>query len=233
MRRHQNHNAQTTPSPESARRAANTAPARWLATAIIAGAAAGSAVGLLALTQPAATAQARPDNPTPVAIVDLNKILAQLEEQRDQAAILETLEAEQNDLIKKLESEVETLKGEIEVLPAGQERRQILEQLARTQVREQTERRFAQLLLEDRARGMLTDLFGKIQTAITEYAKREGYEIVLSSDAAIRFPTGLNLQQTDLFISNRRVLFAADAVDISDSIATLMNNNYRLRNDAP
>jgi len=205
---------------------------RWIAPSLVAALVAASMLALLGNTQSHATAQARAGaSQGSVAVVDVNRVLGQLDEQRARAAELEALNVENARRLEALGRELRSLADEIDVLPEGAERRTKFEEAVRLRVRLRTEEEFANALRLDRQAMMLSELFKSIETATAEYARREGFTIVFSSDQGAELRQGMNYQQVDLFLSNRRVLFAADAIDISQGVATMMNNNYRMRND--
>lgn len=202
---------------------------RWIAPSLVAAAVAVSVFALLGNTQPHATAQARgsagSDN---VAVIDVNRVLDELDESRARMSELEAYATEQAQRQQAMASELRALADEIDVLPDGPEKRAKFEEAQRLRVRLRTEQEVTNALGLDRRALILSDLFGKIETAAEQYAQQEGFTIVLSSDQSARLREGMSYQQVDLFLSNRRVLYAADSVDISQQVAAMMNNAYRM-----
>ncbi|MEM7623174.1 MAG: hypothetical protein AAF235_08205, partial [Planctomycetota bacterium] len=58
-------------------------------------------------------------------------------------------------------------------------------------------------------------------------ARSEGYDIVYIDDSGVELPTQPTEQQALQIILSRRVLFASNAIDITDELQRLMNNRYR------
>jgi Skp family chaperone for outer membrane proteins len=221
--------------PGRPRRTALAVAARWLAPSLLSVAAAAGCLSLLSATRPSATAQSRPMSAAPrVAVVDMNRILDQLDEQRTRLSEIDALRNELQRRIEELAGNLHTLTNEIKVLPPNSpERQKATEEAARLEVRIKTEERFAQLLVENRTVQILSELFNKIEQAVSDYAAREGYSVVIASDKGAALPAGASYQQANLFFSSRRVLHVSPDADISEQVATAMNNAYRLKGNNP
>lgn len=204
---------------------------RWLVPSVLAVIVAAGLLSLLHAVEAPATAQSRAAAATGrVAVVDMNRVLELLDEQRARLSELDTMRTDLQQRIEAMAGELHTLTSEIKVLPADSaERQKAIEEAARLEVRIKTEERFAQLLVEDRTVLILSDLFSKIEQAVADYAQREGYALVMTSDKGATLPKGTPYQQANLFFSSRRVLYFADDADISEQVATAMNNAYRLQ----
>ncbi len=204
---------------------------RWAFLAVVALAAAGL---WRAGSQQAHAERASFGAPCCVGVLDLNTVLSTLAER-------ESREAQLREFIQSKESKLEAIKKqgqqaqkELEdlrkVLPPGStETESKAEDVVRLQMTLKAESELSQALVENMQKKMHLELFNKISDAAKRYAEREGYLIVLSSDAGFRIPPNANEEQTQSAIVGRRVLYGAEAVDISSGVAQMMNNEFKAR----
>ena len=172
--------------------------------------------------------------PCCVAVLDLNSVLSSLAER-------ESREAELRGFIQSKESKLEAIKKqgqqmqkELEdmrkVLPPGApEAEAKAEEMVRVQMNLKLESELSQALVENKQKKMHLELFTKINDAAKRYADREGYLIVLSTDAGFRIPGSASEEQVQSAIVGRRVLYASEPVDISTGVAQMMNNEFQAR----
>lgn len=172
--------------------------------------------------------------PCCVGVLDLNAVLSGLSER-------ESREAQLREFIQSKESKLDAIKKqgqqtqkELEdmrkVLPSGSpEAESKAEDLVRLQMTLKAESELSQALVENMQKKMHLELFGKIADAAKRYAEREGYLIVLSSDANFRIPPSATEDQAQSAIVGRRVLYGSETVDISAGVAQMMNNEFKAR----
>lgn len=67
-------------------------------------------------------------------------------------------------------------------------------------------------------------LYNKINDAVKVIAQRDGWDIVLWNDSISKKVSLDHLQESAQLISTRHVFYAAEAVDISDTVTQYMNN---------
>lgn len=204
---------------------------RWAFLAVAALAAAGF---WRAGGQQAQAERASFQGPCCVGVLDLNSVLSSLSER-------ESREAELREFIQSKESKLDAIKKqgqqaqkELEdmrkVLPASSpESDAKAEDAVRLQMTLKAESELAQALVENKQKKMHVELFNKINDAARRYAEREGLLIVLSTDTGFRIPPSATEEQTQSAIVGRRVLYAAETVDISTGVAQMMNNEFKAR----
>lgn len=184
----------------------------------------------IAVTGP--TAQARIASllaePTSVAVVDIDSVLSQLDERARLEGQLEALASRLENEVNALKDAADNMTGDIDLFTPGTEqykdkRRQILEANARWQVQGELANR---IMLEERST-LQRSLFLKIMDGVRSYAESEGWDIVLIDDSREEVPRGLTREQFSAFISTRSVAYHAESVDISDAVATVLNNAFR------
>jgi hypothetical protein len=64
-----------------------------------------------------------------------------------------------------------------------------------------------------------------IRESAAKLAEQNGWDYVVVNDAAITLPEGDNVD-IGLEISSRRILYANDALDVTDQLISYMNGNF-------
>jgi len=167
--------------------------------------------------------------PTPVGTIDWLAATENLDEWRQMEQRIAERRSEHEQRLAALQNEIETLQGEIEVLPEGSdERRRQNREVARLSIRLQAEDRYAQQDLERMQTALQLELYQKIDAAVTRIAERDGYWIVLWDDSQVKRVDPRQLSQSIELISRRQVFYTSDEkVDITDEVVDLMNNEFR------
>jgi Skp family chaperone for outer membrane proteins len=163
-----------------------------------------------------------------VGSIDLNKILDQLDEKvfREQQLekFLKGLEDNVNDKAKALKQG----RTELDILVKGSpsyvsKREEVLRMTAQVQAEAQA----AKVLAEEKKKSLQVDLYEKIGDATREFAKKNGYDLIVVDDSKEKIPEDANPQQAQAAMVNKRVMFAAADIDVSDQIASQMNNEFK------
>lgn len=183
-------------------------------------------ISLAAYQAGSASYRALPE-PT-VAVVRLSTVINQLEERGARENELQAYIGERDAMIESLKKHFETVKSEYDLLPAGAERRSKAEDLERITSQLRTETDLAKLLIDRRRGEVFAEIFTKIDAAVTELAQSRGYTLVFSDDQESMPPPNPSEQQARAAIYGRRLLYADSAVDISDELVQMMNNQWRV-----
>jgi Skp family chaperone for outer membrane proteins len=161
-----------------------------------------------------------------VATVDLESVINNLNELpvREQAlqSFIDQKQADLQALVKDFESAQAAAEAAV---PGSQDYQTKLERVQRLGLRAELEKQFSEQLIAQRRAQTFADLFEKIRSSSQALATQRGYEIVLNSDEAMAVPSG-NEQQIRAFMISRRVLYAANHVDISGELLQMMNNQW-------
>lgn len=165
---------------------------------------------------------------SPVAVVEINRVLELLEEkavrEQELRVFLTDLERRVNDL----QDEVRGLAADLNILPRDQpEYQEKRQEFLRKQFQVRVEAELAELFAGERKKEQQIELFRKIQDGIKRYAEREGILLVLNNDGVIDIPSDAPIQQVEAAIVSRRVLYASPDIDISEDVAVMLNNEYR------
>lgn len=163
-----------------------------------------------------------------VGTIDLNKVLDQLDEktfrERQLEGFLKNLEDNVNERAKALKAGRDELNILIKGTPSYvAKREEVLRQTAQVQAEAQA----AKVLAEEKKKTMQVDLYDKIGEATREFAKKNGYDLIVVDDSKEKIPEEANPQQAQAAMVNKRVMFAAADIDVSDQIAAQMNNEFK------
>jgi Skp family chaperone for outer membrane proteins len=81
-----------------------------------------------------------------------------------------------------------------------------------------------------RMKALTKMLFDKVTVAITDYASREGIDVVISDfqpQVTEKALAAMNVEQLREFLNQRRVLYSSKQADVSDQIIALLDTKYR------
>lgn len=200
---------------------------RRLTSAMLIGIAVIGGSAMLVNAVPSAMAPA--PAPTTVGLVNLEALMNNLTELKDRNAEVKIISDEMIAKRTKLAEEVKEIEAQLSTsVPAGnmQERVRMTAELAekRQLLKIRSEGFSAQIDVINAQ--IIRELYGKVTKAIEEVAKREGYSLVLLDDRGIELSPQMSSDAVNQVILNKRILFADGSLDITDRIATVMNNDY-------
>lgn len=75
---------------------------------------------------------------------------------------------------------------------------------------------------------LIRDLYAKVQVAVDELAKREGYDIVILDDRSISIPNPAGMDSVNEVIGKKRLLYARPGIDVTDKVMQAMNAAYEV-----
>jgi Skp family chaperone for outer membrane proteins len=165
---------------------------------------------------------------TAVGIVNLEEVMKKLTEAEDLRKQLGDVAKKREDELVELDKKVKALEEEVKLIPDGAKDR--FEKIA---AREEAKlmgraRQSAYQELMDLDSGeVVRRMYMKIVDAVEVFAKKEGYELILLDDRLIKLPEVGKVNTMNAAIQARRVLFAENAIDITDRVVTLMNAEYK------
>ncbi len=172
--------------------------------------------------------------PTAIAIMNLKKLFDGLTEFAEKMTVLkEQKEASAKQLsdieeqIKKLDTELELIKDKdspdrlkkvgqkIVLIEQGKVLKNVLQQV-----------------LDIQAGAVTRGMYNKSIEAAEKLMKTDGWDMVLVDDRGISPPEkvgerGITVGEVDQVIQQRQIIAAVERVDITDSLITMMNNEYK------
>ena len=187
-------------------------------------------VGAWGLTSPSAQARITSmlAGPTAVATIDIDAVLQQLDERATLEEELKALGAELENDVNSMKASAEEKQGDLELFEPGSPdfvRTQRELQLADAEWRLRAE--FAQRVIREQQTRLQRTLFNRILDTCRDYAEREGWDIVLLDDSTEGIDPRMSAEQFSAFVSTRSVVYRNDTVDITNAVATAMNNAFR------
>lgn len=172
--------------------------------------------------------------PTRVALVDLERLMAGLNELKERNKVADATREGYFQELKKIQEEIKTMEIDLkDNIPrdATQERmNKRADLLEKRQLLEFRTKRY-DTLWDQQLGVIIRDLYGKTTRQIDAFAKREGFDLVLLDDRAIKLPDEAGMKDVNSLILNKRVLFASDALDITDRLVQVMNNEFAAGGD--
>ena len=169
--------------------------------------------------------------PTPtIATINLASVINGLEEIKAREKELESFIRERTTKLQDLEKRFEISKGEFDILSPRDSaaRRSKAEDLERLRMQIRFESELADALINARRGEIFGALFEKIDATVAELARSNGYTMVFSDDQDSMTPNNPTEQAARAAIYGRRVMYADNAVDITDELVQLMNNQWKI-----
>ncbi len=166
--------------------------------------------------------------PITLGVINIEKVINSLEELNVQQSRLDNLVTRRSKIVDDMAAQVKKVQDEIKLLPENSAQRaaKILE-LQELTIKLRLEGEVAYSVIDAQKGEIYAELFRKISDASMRFAQRNGYDMVLSSDAIAQTPQQGTEQQIKAFIVSRRVIFASDQIDVTDQLITMMNNEYK------
>ncbi|MBT8485025.1 MAG: OmpH family outer membrane protein [Phycisphaerales bacterium] len=165
--------------------------------------------------------------PSALATVNLETIFQRLDERS--AADSELLRiAEELDATRQARrDELEGLREELDLFAPGTPKHdELSQQLARQGYQLQAFLDFAGRKLDVHKAKALRELYRRIKETTSQYALQNGYDVVFVDDSVVPLPNEGTEAETMRQISARRTLFSNPAIDVTENIINLMNDQF-------
>jgi len=185
-----------------------------------------AAVAVVGLGWTAVRGQGGTASPTSVAVVDMTRVFQSLKVQT-------SFEAERNARRQELQAEAQerqqaaqALQSDLEMLtPGTQAFNDKQAELERAAIDLQVWTRYEQQRLSRETMAQVEKVYRDVREATSRIAEDSGYDIVLL-DQPEEDLEAENFQQLLAQIGSRKVLYAGDRVDLTDTVIRRMNNEY-------
>lgn len=167
--------------------------------------------------------------PTPVATVDVSRVLEQIDERSDWDVRIETLKGSIQQEAATRRSAMERRLAESEEAGTPEDRQRIRDEIALMQLRLESWAAVKQAEVDREESLKWRSIYRNLRREAQRVAEAEGFAMVMVDDSVGDIRTAAQsqvpLQQQVLEqITNRRILFAANAIDITDQVIVRMNN---------
>lgn len=174
--------------------------------------------------------------PTRVGVIDLAKLINDLDELKDRNGEVQVKAGAYKKELDKLKEEVEALQRRLEhevprtdIKLRIEVRTQLAERLALGDARKKA----YETLLELENGEIIRGLYEKVAAAAGEFAKREGYDMLILDDRGINLDANTGIDRINATIQNKRVIYAADELNVTQRLLTKMNNDYKASGGKP
>ncbi|MFT5424352.1 MAG: Skp family chaperone for outer membrane protein [Phycisphaerales bacterium] len=170
-----------------------------------------------------------PATPTAVATVDLVTILSGLEEKQVLEAKLQVSLNSRQQQLDELVKQLEVVQADLKTLAPGTDAyREKVRQLVELRNLAQTRQQILEQIISAERAEMLRGLYIKITASVARISERDGWDIVLMDDSAFPLPQGdVSDRDMERAIVSRLIVYRHESVMITDSVVTLMNNEYQ------
>ncbi|MGP1308982.1 MAG: OmpH family outer membrane protein [Phycisphaerales bacterium] len=166
--------------------------------------------------------------PISLGVINIEKVINSLDELDDQQGRLDSLVTSRRKTVDEMSKQLEKLQGELELIPEGNPQRIAKgREIQELSIKLRLESEVAVAIIDAQKGEIYAELFRKISDASKRFAERNGYDMVLSSDAIAQTPQQGTEAQIKSFIVSRRVIFASPGIDVTDQLITMMNNEYK------
>lgn len=183
------------------------------------------AVALIALAG-AGASTAMQAQPTAVAVADVQAIFNSLKEKTALEAELRSRGEQLQQQEQEKRNAIAQLRQDLGVLNAGSDAyRQKEEQLTEAAIALRVWAELEQQKLNRERVLQIESLYRQTMDAVAQVAQDSGYDVVLFKESAPEFDAE-NPQQLSTLIQVRKVLYAADSIDITSQVIQRMNNAY-------
>lgn len=165
--------------------------------------------------------------PTSVAVVNIEKLMNASAEAKSRAdsfnKYVEPFEKE----LATLGADFENKRKELDLLPKGsKDARAKFVEAKKLEAQIEVNKKLYKGLADLQKGEMFRTLYESATAAVQRVAKLDGYQLVLLDDREIKFEPDLSPAQVGTVIQNKRILFAEDAIDITERVLTDMNNAF-------
>jgi Skp family chaperone for outer membrane proteins len=200
------------------------ASSRALGTAVLVGVAAFAATaGTRYVT---AHTNAVADAPR-VAVVNIEEVLNGLDYLKLEQGKLKNKADERQKELTVLANELDELQKKLDLLPLeDKKRREQAGSLVEKSATAQAKTNAYQQIINIEKGDLFKDAHKRVADACADYAQKNGFDLVIVDDRAIRFDSNMSSDQVSMVIAQKRVMYAADSIDITKAILTKMNNEF-------
>lgn len=191
------------------------------------------AVSLVLLVHTMSVNASRPTtvqaDPTPVAVVEVARVLEQIDEKSEWEIRIDTLKASIQQEGAARQKAMERRLEESEAATSPEQRQVIRDEVALMQLRLEQWVNMKSVEIDREQSLMWRSIYRNLRKEAERVAESEGFALVLVDDSGgeIRTQSGTKVPlQTQVLqqITSRRILFAANMTDISDQVIVRMNN---------
>lgn len=165
--------------------------------------------------------------PSTVGVIDIDRLSLEMEEFKVAATNFESKQNAKRQELLAIQTRMESIAEEIDLIPETDTDARIIKntQLVVLDSEFKTKQQIFQTTI-DRDRAILfKSMYDRIEAGAATLAARDGIDVLLIDDRVFKLaPENLSAQNDAL--ESKKILFANDAVDLTDELLTLLNNEF-------
>jgi Skp family chaperone for outer membrane proteins len=199
---------------------------RWALVATLAA----TAAALFTSTTPSATAQsgnASVSN-TRVAIVDIIRLVNELDAFKAGQQEVDDLAAELTEQVESARQRVEEAQNALE-LATDETRERLVNEALAAGIDFRAANANRQIRIRLKQNQVLRATWNRVKAGIDDYANAAGYDAIVADDSNVEpgIPLDADPEAFKSFMTERRVLHASDRIDVTDELITRLNNDFQ------
>ena len=168
-------------------------------------------------------------DPTPVAVVNVSRVFEQIEERSEWDIRIQALQSSIQEEANGRRAAMERRLAESEAAATPEDRQRIRDEVALMQLRFEQWATVKSGEVDREESLKWRSIYRNLKREVARVAEAEGYAMVVVDDSIGELQTAANAQvplqqQVIEQITDRRVLFATNTIDISDQVIVRMNN---------
>ncbi len=166
-------------------------------------------------------------SPSVIGLIDLTLVTKGLNEIKDRNALLNGRAAAYQKQLDEISGKLIALNEEIKLLPDGsKERRAKVFEGLELEQNAKAKQQILRKTIELEAGEILADMYKRVTDTAAKVAAKDGYSLVLLDDRSVSLPKDAPDEEINRAIFAKRVIYAAESVDLTPRIITEMNNEY-------
>ncbi len=167
-------------------------------------------------------------SPAVIGLINLERMYSGLHEQNAAVELLTNIQNQLQDEVKRLDNDVARLQEDVDLFDKGSAKQmEALDKLTAAAISRNARVEFAKAKIDFQESLQLKRLYLEIREHAAKFAKLHGYDLILLDDSIGDLPTG-SAEETTRQISARRVIYADEALDITDELIEYMNAQFNL-----
>ena len=165
--------------------------------------------------------------PASIAVIDIDRVSSEMEEFKIPAQTFQSKQNAKREELLALQTRMQSLAEEIELIPESDADARIVKntELVVLDSELKTKQQIFQTTV-DRDRAILFKaMFDRIEAGAATLAARDGIDIMLIDDRVFTLADE-NLAAQNAALESKKILFANEAVDLTDELLTMLNNEF-------
>lgn len=165
--------------------------------------------------------------PTTVAVLDIDRLSAEMDEFKVPAEDFQSKQTARREELRAIQTRMSSIAEELELIPDGDQDTRIskLTQQAVLESELKTKQQLYQQASDLEQAQLFKKMFDRIEAGAKQIAQRDGIDIVLVDDRVFKL-SATNRAAQSAALESKKILFATDAVDITDELLTMLNNEF-------